>query len=220
MPLASDCISRAQLRELAVAALQAADTLAGQAVYTAKNFPAKPDKFPMLVVQSPIEHKDGLVRGVPQFNTVVTLAVNARIGGTSAQVMETQLDLLCTQVEAALLCSHDFMAPVQQVVSVDTQFGVFAEGEVLVGEAQVVLGCEVFQLYEPGPGIPLAEIGLIIDMNGDGVPDVLAAAVPDAAITSDGTGAPISGETSGEIPIAIDNPPVPFHPLTGAPAGS
>jgi hypothetical protein len=219
MPLASDCISRAGLRDLALAALQAAGTLAGLAVYTAKTFPTDPVELPMLILQTPIERKESLGRnGPPSFTTVMHLAVNARVTGTSEAAIETDLDTLCSQVEAALLCSDDFMRVLQQVRSVDTQFGVFANGGALIGAAEIVLECETFQEFDPPPGEDVQQFSILADINDDGVPDLAFGVNVDAPLQTE-DGADIAPE-GGELGIELDGPPLPINPWTGEPAGT
>lgn len=219
MPLSDRCISRAGLRGIVVSALQSAATLAQDRVYEPRDIPTDLSLFPALLVQTPIERKESLGRTTaPQFNTTVTIAVTARVQGDNPGQVETDLDTLATQVEQAVLCSDDVMKTLQQVASVDTEMVVTAESETHVGQAAITFACETFQRYDPPPAPDLVEIGLDVDFNGDGVPDVLAAALLDTVVVTDPDGDGITSDGREPAPIASDNPSVPFNPLTGDPA--
>lgn len=178
MALQDGCVSRADLRALAVQVLIASGTLAGARVYEPHTWPMTEVELPALIVATPTERKESLARGVPQFFTTITLAVLARVAIATEGEAEALLDQLADQVQRAILCSPPMLAPVQQFVSVETHLVISAEGEQFVGEASILFGAEIYQLYEPDAGVPLTEIVTTIPASGTGAPVVFQTTLP------------------------------------------
>jgi hypothetical protein len=177
--LAADCISRAGLRTLARDTLLAAATVAGPRVYDLHGQPAKLTEFPALVVSTPVERKEFSGFGAPQFNTTITLAVMARVAPGSEASAEAQLEQLVEQVQRAVLCTPNMVMPIQRFEFVETQSIVSVEGETMVGEATIMFGCQVPQLYEPDVDVILSEFVTTIPPDGGtGAPVVIDSLPP------------------------------------------
>ncbi len=170
MGLAADCLSRAGLRALAVAGLLGARTLAGRRVYSDHAQPMEIEELPALLVATPAERKDTAGLGAPQFSTVMTLAIMARVAGPSEQATEALLDQLIEQVQAAILCTPAVVEPIERFEFVETLSVVSAEGEQMIGEATIMFGCRVYQQYEPDAGEPLVLIHTTIPGADHGAP--------------------------------------------------
>lgn len=172
-----DGISRKDLAQLAMATIVAANTLAGKRVYEPRDWPTRPELFPMLLIQAPTDRKVSLGRGIPQFNTTITLTVVGRAVGLSPEEVSKSLDLLSTQIEDALLCTTAFVENIQQFASVTTTSVVSAEAKQHIGEIGMQFEIEVYQMYGPDDGDPLEKIELDItdSMTGE---QLAEAAVP------------------------------------------
>lgn len=142
-------LTRAHLRQRAVAALKAAHTLAGQRVFSPRDWPTWHNDYPVLLVQTPRERKESVARGVPQFTTICHLAVTARVEAASAEAAEADLETLCGQIEAALLTDYELISHLQQIASVETRLEVTAETRSHIGEAQLDFGLEFYEVFDP-----------------------------------------------------------------------
>lgn len=166
MPLV-DGISRKQLQTLAIETLIGANTAAYERVTEPMPWPTKPEMFPLLLVQTPVERKSSLGRGIPQFNTVITLVVVGRVMGESPEQINADLDELSGQVEEALLCTNAFVNNLQQFITVETQSVVTSDSKYHIGEFGLKMECEVYQAFGPGGGVPLVGVKGTITSNGE-----------------------------------------------------
>lgn len=182
MALAADCINRDTLRALAVQTLIAANTNAGSRVHDPKDWPDEASELagaPTLMVITPTERKESLARGVPQFDTTITLVVLVRVSADTDAASQVALDRLCDQVERAILCTPAMIAPIQQFVFVETSQVITVMGSAPVGEATVMFGCEVYQIYEPDAGAPLTGLDMTVPpFGGQGAPVRIRANLP------------------------------------------
>ena len=160
--------TRAELRDTALAALRTASALAGIDVLGSSAVSTSGAGLPVLLVQMPAERKSSLGRGMPMFTTVVQLVVVARVAGSKASQVEADLDRIVDAVQAALLTSHGLLQIVQQFSEVETRFALTGEARALVGEAEVIVHCELFQRYDPAPGTAVNQIDLQLTRPGSG----------------------------------------------------
>lgn len=158
-----------QLQTAAIETLKAARTLAGDSVFEAKDWPTDPSLFPMLLVHIPRERKQGVGPGVPQFNTTFTLAVIGRAvaNGAGSRSLEDVVRQLTTQIENALLCTPDFVAPIQRFVSIEVTTAVTTDGGQPIAEVGFVAEIEIWQVYAPDTGEPLRGVEMDL-INADG----------------------------------------------------
>jgi hypothetical protein len=180
MPL-YDGISRKGLQEVAIAALIRANTMAGERVFEPRDWPTRPELFPVLLVQTPMESKTSQFPGLLQFDTVIHLVVVGRVVGKSAEAVNQQLDVFSGQVEEALMLDPEFSRAIQQILSIETRITVSAESKNQIGEFGVTFEVQVYQAFgadgEPlestlvtmaQPAAPLAE-PIVLDLKFNGV---------------------------------------------------
>ena len=169
-------IDRITIRNAAVSTLKAANTLAGDSVYSPLDWPTQQGKYPALIVRTPKERKDNSATrsGPPQFFSVITLAIVGRVEEKTEALAEEALETLSDQIENALLTNAQFIVAngIQQFTFVETSMEVRSESEMHYGETVVQFGIEVFQMYEPtidaaGNAIEatLNEVDITIDLN-------------------------------------------------------
>jgi hypothetical protein len=163
-------IDRTALRSAAVAALKAASTAAGNAVYSPQDWPTTAGGYPLIIVRTPRERKENVSprSGPPSFFSTITLAVVGRVEDVTEGGAESALETLSAQIENALLTNGQFMYDneVQQFAFVETSMEVNSTSERHFGETVVLFGVEVPQFYEPtidAAGVPIAEP--LTDMN-------------------------------------------------------
>lgn len=160
---------RSQLRQNAVNALLAANTLAGPNVFSPRDWPTYAGNYPALLVQTTKERKESNGRtGLPTFTTTTTLAVTGRLEAATATDAEMQLETLAEQIQSTILTNYSLISSIQQFVSVDTRIEVTAEGKRHIGEVQVEFDLEYFEAFDPAAvqtvGVPLTSMGIHADL--------------------------------------------------------
>ncbi|MDE1715743.1 hypothetical protein PWG14_25075 [Chromobacterium amazonense] len=152
-----------------MAALLAANTLAGQKVYASRDLPVAPPGMPLVLVLPPQERKAGRgPNGAPQFLSVATVAIHVRVSGTSAGQAEDQLDALCEQIENAVLTDFTILRMAQQVLAVDTEVEISAGQREHLGEAWMRFDFEYPELFAPTITQPLTDIHGTVNAVADG----------------------------------------------------
>jgi hypothetical protein len=155
---------RANLRQIAVAALKSARTLAGQSVFSPRDWPDWSGNYPVIHVQTLRERKESVGRQMPEFTTTVTMTVIGRLDGTDEGRVEEQLETLCEQIEQAILTNHDLVQLTQQFSSVDTRMEVTNEGEKHIGEVQMDFAMEFFEAFQPVFPDPIEQVNVHVDL--------------------------------------------------------
>ena len=144
---------RISIRTAAVDVLKNANTSAGQAVYSPKDWPTVPGTYPQILVRTPHERKQNINgrMGAPEFDSTITLAVVGRVEATTELAAENALETLSAQIENAILTNGYFShtQEIQQFTSVDTSMAVRAESESHYGETVVVFSLETRQYFAP-----------------------------------------------------------------------
>jgi hypothetical protein len=147
-------LARRQLRQLVVAAL-AKLTTPGVDVQDSPDWPTPPEKLPAVLVSTGRERKEGLAKSMPNFTTLATVQLEARIEGANRIAARDGIEALCYDIENTLLCSHDLVAFVQRVASIDTEMVITAEGKRHIGAAKLLMVCEMFEAFDPTQIQPL-----------------------------------------------------------------
>ena len=144
-------MNSAEIRELVVKALLG-KTVAGNKVYSPRDWPTRVDTFPVILVSAPLEKKSSLGRNAPQFNTVTTVVVDGRVvaydkeDGTAGDAQSlAAAETLKIQIEKAIINNPDLQKNIQQFVSVDSQTGLDADGEGHVGQVIMHFHIEYWQ---------------------------------------------------------------------------
>jgi hypothetical protein len=179
-------IDRTALRASAVSTLKAANTAAGQSVFSPQDWPTGPGGYPLIIVRTPRERKENAAprNGPPTFFTTVLLAVTGRVEATTEAEAEVALEQLSVQIEQALLTNGQFIFgnEIQQFSSVETSMDVVSEGGLHNGETVVTFAIEVQQTYDP-----------LIDAAGQVIGPALTEM--DISIEDAATGKVLAGET-------------------------
>ena len=150
-------VTSGRLLRMTVDALIAAQTDAGNRVFTPGNWPTKIADYPVLLVQVTHEDTQSTGRGAVAFTVVTTVRITGRVdsvgeaanqGGAHA---EDKLWALQRQLEMAVINSDKFVDPdtgtpfLQQYPSIRSQVGLSAAGEVEIAELVMDVGMEFFQ---------------------------------------------------------------------------
>ncbi|GBQ92099.1 hypothetical protein AA23498_1366 [Acetobacter nitrogenifigens DSM 23921 = NBRC 105050] len=156
---------RAELREMAVDALKAANTIAGPNVFSARSLPVTDEALPALYLQVPDDDGVSDGRSAPSFTRTATLAIRGYVAAGTPEKSELVLEHLAEQIELALMTSVPLMAAVQQVSFLRTQMLVSSDTGQHKGELRMLLGLEYTETY-PLPGTPLTGITGQIEATG------------------------------------------------------
>lgn len=139
------------LRELAVKALMG-KTLAGHRVYSPRDWATREKSYPLLLVQTVYEEKFSKGRNAPQFDTVTTLQIAARIEEFDGELdddgaMKAQLKLeqLKEEIERAVINSYEITRLIQQFKHIRSQLDLNPDGEGHTGQLVIQMDIEYYQ---------------------------------------------------------------------------
>lgn len=164
-------MNAAKIRELVVNALIVAKTDAGDRVYSPRDWSTRSEDYPSLLVQTPFDEKQSLGRNAPQFNSVATIRITARVeafdgeANDGAMQAEAALETLREQVERAVVNSYDLTLAVQQFRHIRSAIQVDAAGDGHIGQLTYEIDVEYYQGPEdfyPVEGVPLHGIDVTI----------------------------------------------------------
>lgn len=144
-------MNSATLRELAVKALKG-NTLAEHRVYSPRDWATRDNAYPLLLVQTVYEEKFSKGRNAPQFDTVTTLQIAARLeefdgvlDDDGAMKAQLNLERLKEEIERAVINSYDITRATQQFKHVRSQLNLNPEGEGHIGQLVIQMDIEYFQ---------------------------------------------------------------------------
>lgn len=150
--------TRAAIRDALRLAIKG-NTAAADAVYGPRDWPERPDRLPMIIVQSPPhERAQAIVKGQPSYETRAIFPVMVRVAAKTVGDVDTALEQLIGQTKAAVFSWLPFQQLVEQVASVETRTALTAEADYHLGEAAILFEAEFPEFYYPAPGVPLAEV--------------------------------------------------------------
>ena len=154
---------RTRLRAFTMAQLQAAG-VAGGSVFENRALSLTSDQLPAVIVQTPNDAKQSLLRGGPQFDTTVLLDLIVRATGDTDALAIAAMEALIVQVEAAILSNQAFIDQVQQFTSVRCEQGVSAADAAFVAEARMNIECEVYEDYRNPAFAPFTDINATVQV--------------------------------------------------------
>lgn len=149
---------RNDIRDAMIAAIKVAGTLAGDRAFGPDDWPSTPSNLPSVNFNAPHERKESWGRNAPSFTTTATIVAVCRVTGTDRRVVQEEIELLCEQIEIAILTDQQIPQMVQQFSSIETQVIVNTEGKQPFGEATIMFAAEFAQTYQPGGALPLTAI--------------------------------------------------------------
>lgn len=139
-----------QLRELVIAALKAANTLAGANVFAPRDTPLASSELPAIMVDDQREDSESRGNaGFPAFLTTAILLVEAKVERETSEAVKADLSTLRRQIKVAALTDWSIIASVEQVVGVRTETAISAEGKKHVGELRMQFAFRYPEDFEP-----------------------------------------------------------------------
>lgn len=143
-------MNAAGVRLLVIDALKN-QTVAGDRVYSPRDWPTSEDMYPAILVQTPIDVKNSLGRNAPQFTTVTTVRITGRLQelddeeDNGALKAAESLESLREQVERAVINSYELTRQVQQFLQVRSTIDVDASGEGHLAQLLMEIDIEYYQ---------------------------------------------------------------------------
>lgn len=159
---------RNEIRQLVIDAVKSAGTDAGENVFGPRDTPTYRETHPAVLIQAPRSRKESLQRGMPEFNTTVTVIVEGRVECGTAEDAQDQIEALADQIEVAILTYIPLVSSTQQFPAIDDEIKVTSEGRNHIGEVAFTFEVEKFEYFDPTEN-PIARI----DENGVTEPDVV-----------------------------------------------
>lgn len=139
------------IRQMVVTALNK-NTDAGDRVFSPRDWATSSDLYPVLLVQTPFDHKRAEGRGTPAFTTITTVRITGRVqeydGETDndgALKAELALETLREQVERAVINSYELTRTTQKYAEVRSTINVDADGEAHMGQLIIEIDIEHYQ---------------------------------------------------------------------------
>lgn len=159
---------RNEIRQLVIDAVKSAGTDAGGNVFGPRDIPTYSATHPAVLIQAPRSRKESLVRGMPEFNTTVTVTVEGRVECGTAEDAQAQIEDLADQIEVAILTYIPLVSSTQQFSSVDDEIKVTSDGRSHFGEVSFTFEIEKYEYFDPTEN-PIPRL----DENGVTEPDIV-----------------------------------------------
>ena len=166
---------RVQLRDAAVQALIAANTLAKTNVLVNHSLPTPIATLPAILVTAPRDRATSNNRGATDFTRVTTLAIRGQLCGETPEQVGSYLDELAEQIELAIMQDGNLQGMITQVVTIDTEQIITSQTREHTGEIRFLFGLEYIEEYTPA-GTPLTLLNGQMQANGN--PDLAGMQVP------------------------------------------
>ena len=149
-------IARRQLRLAAVEALSLLEASNAVSLLDSPGvWPSQPENMPAVLVRATRTGKEAISRSTTNFTGTVTIEIEARVRGSTAEAAQDAIELLDAQVEQALLTNTAFVAMAQQI-SIEAETEVTAEGTTYIASTRMQLRCEVAETFDPIDDAPEA----------------------------------------------------------------
>lgn len=202
--------NRVELRDLMEAALKTAASLAADRVYTARTMPTQALEYPLILIQTGSEDKQGVSPNAKaDFNTVSEIAATGRAEGTNDNEVLEKLDVLSIQIEKAILSDLQILKRINMIESVSTDIGLFGDKKMTYGDVQMRFRFAHTQIAEeffPEPDAQALEgVDIHLDTKNPNDP---TGTYPDPAFPESVTDAPRTSGPDGrdEATLKIDLP--------------
>jgi hypothetical protein len=117
-------------------------------------WPVPQDKLPAVLVRAPNGDKQSINKGLPEFNTTVTVEVLGQVKGDRPDLAQDAVEDLAFQVEQLILQGYWINRVVQQFASVSCDIEVRTDGQVPLAGFKMQIQCETFEAFDATVVIP------------------------------------------------------------------
>lgn len=161
------------LVDLTVAALKGR-TVAGDRIYSPRDWPASTGDLPIIKIAQPIERKDSQGPNAPAYDVTATVQVIATVtllpaitNDQAAGVAQGALAVVQRQIERAVINNYELYLVISEIVSVDVKSEVRSTGSGHIGELTMDFAMKFYQgteAFYPIDTTPISEFALLADM--------------------------------------------------------
>ncbi|MBN3866450.1 hypothetical protein [Gluconobacter kondonii] len=148
---------RVIIRDLAVAALKSARTMAGENIFVGRSLPIGESNLPALYLQIYEDRGESPGPAQVQFDRIATLGMRGFVAASTPAAVEALLDRFAEEIERALMTDVPLQAALCETAEFSTATEVTSEGNRHLGEFKMILGFKYIETYPPD-GAPLTEI--------------------------------------------------------------
>ncbi len=153
-PTAQPMSARRQVR---LAVMVALETIPGiNTLESPGQWPTPEEKLPAILMRAPRSSKESKARAQPQFDTTVTVDIEARLKGKSQEDAQDQIEALEDAIENALLKSYWLVKIVQQVSSIESETEINVDGKPYLAGLKMSLSFECYEVFDPAADAPTA----------------------------------------------------------------
>jgi hypothetical protein len=164
-------ITRAELRDAAVARLLAGVPGLSGRVYASRAWPLPAagqvdvGKMPAALVYVLRTRRTTIsgAMGAPTFRSIVTLVVMLRAEGRTEAEVDAALDTLGEAAEVALLNSAAFVALAEDIAGTDSERRLNSDSERIIGEEALSIDLQFTESFEPANLPPLNTARIVVD---------------------------------------------------------
>jgi hypothetical protein len=169
---------RSLLRDIATDVLRRAQTIAADRVYTPRDWPTTAC-YPCILVDCLSDRKEALGQEPPAFTATATLDVTGRVQETSVAAARDACEVLCDQIECALLTCTDLLRRIQRVSTIESAMELNATGRVHIADMRMAFELEYFIAFDPFTDTPCARQPVAVPLESIGIhADTMTAADP------------------------------------------
>lgn len=155
--------ARQELRQAVIAALEVAQL--GATIISPGDWVTPSESLPAILVRAARGAKEPTTKGVPAFNTTVTIELESRAQGTTGDAAQTAIEALDALIEAALFTNNALLSMVQ-MFTVDAETEVEARARMHFGATKWQIRCEVFEEFDPITDAPQAVQPVAVPLQG------------------------------------------------------
>lgn len=149
-------------------------TVAGDRVYSPRDWPAATSDLPIIKIAQPFERKDSQGPNAPAYDVSSTIQVIATVtllpaitNDQAAGIAQSALAIVQRQIERALINNYDLYLVISEIVSVDVKSEIRSDGSGHVGELTMDFVMKFYQgtaAFYPIDTVEISELALLGDM--------------------------------------------------------
>lgn len=150
--MAQVILARRQIRLAALDALKAA--MPAMEIQSPGDWNTPPEVLPAILLRVTGDRKAAVAKSQPNFETTVTLEIEAKVEEATAEDAQDQIDALGARIEHVLFTNHALNSLISNWASVETRTGVSAEGKMHIGAFKMLVNLECFEEFDAFAEIP------------------------------------------------------------------
>jgi hypothetical protein len=143
--MAEIILARRQIRLAVVNALNAARL--GMEVLSPADWNTPQQDMPVIMLRATGDRKQAVAKQQPNFETTVTMEIEAKVQASSADDAQDAIDVLGAKIEQVLFTNRILNSLIEKWALVETRTGVSAEGREHIGALKILANVELFEEF-------------------------------------------------------------------------